>query len=358
MSPRSVVLLLTLVLVPLLLAAGCSGPDQRPAPGTDGDVTLLPPATVVPSSSLSPPSGGVSVYKGFWMPCAFLSDTCQPMSDIRLLKGTGANIVAIGPTVRINSQGETRFDVPKEYVEIRMDELARKYYAEGIRIHLVIELNYEKEFSTGPTGEPQPIPQEIASQPHFLDNYDLVVSDMAKLAEKYHVEIFSPMNEPDLKLGPAVASAWGQGILPTVRDAYHGKVLYKAAFLDRDMGQPRPDLKGYDAVGIDISPGGGNEPEVLKGYPAEVSRKLATVSGWAAQDNVTEVMFTEFGTWGGAVRFSEEGKAAAHRIVFEQGNGKVNGFMVLDPPPDLDRPITNTKSLDLVTEWFTKKLVK
>jgi hypothetical protein len=354
MSPRSVFLLLVLVLVPLLLAAGCSGPEQRPAPGTAGIVTLQPAATASPSKSLFPPAGEVSVYKGFWMPCAFLSDTCQPMSDLRLLKGTGANIVAIGPTVKINSRGETRFDVPKEYVEIRMAELAKKYYAEGIRIHLVIEVNYEKEFLTGPTGEPRPIPPEIASQPQFLDNYNLVVADMAKLAEKYQVEIFSPMNEPDLKLGPVIASAWGQEILPTVKDAYHGKVLYKAAFLDQDMDQPRLDLRGYDAVGIDISPGGGDEQEVLRGYPDEVARKFATVSGWAAQDNVTEVMFTEFGTWGGAARFSEKGKATAHRIVFEQGNGKVKGFMVLDPPPDLDRPITSTKSLDVVTEWFAR----
>jgi hypothetical protein len=32
----------------------------------------------------------------------------------------------------------------------------------------------------------------------------------------------------------------------------------------------------------------------------------------------------------------------------------VKGFMVLDPPPDLDRPITSTKSLDVVTEWFAR----
>jgi hypothetical protein len=272
------------------------------------------------------------------------------MSDIRLLKGTGANIVSIGPNVKINSRGETRFDVPMEYVEHRMAELAGKYYGEGIRIHLVIEVTYEEEFTGGPSGEPQPIPRAVAAQPHFLDQYNGIVRDMAKLAEKYRVEIFSPMNEPDLKLGADVASDWGQKILPVVKDEYHGKVLYKAAFLDTDAS--RINFKGYDAIGIDITPGGGDEKSSLAAYPGQVAGKLATVSEWAGQDNVADVMFTEFGVWGGALRFSEEGKAAAYRIVFEQGKGKVKGFMALDPPPDLDRPITNTKSLDEITYWF------
>ena len=234
-----------------------------------------------------------------------------------------------------------------------MADLAKKYYDEGIRIHLVIVVTYEKEFTDEPSRGPKPVPPEVAAQPHFLDQYNLVVRDMAKLGEKYQVEIFTPMNEPDLALGRDIGSDWGQTILPIVKNEYHGKVLYKAALINTE--QTRLNFTGYDVIGITTTPGGEEEKRSFGGYPAQVAQKLATVSGWAKQDKVKEIIFAEFGTWGEAEQFSDEGKATAHRIVFEQGKDKVTGFIVFDSPA-LGSSIANTRALEEVTYWFRSGL--
>jgi len=45
-------------------------------------------------------------------------------------------------------------------------------------------------------------------------------------------------------------------------------------------------------------------------------------------------MATEFSVWGGASGFDENTKITAHKIIFEQGKGKLKGFIVFDPPLD------------------------
>lgn len=337
----------------LIFVAGCGVQEVRQPP--QGGPPEGPPVegTRPPDfgEPTPPPTAPVSVYRGFWMPTAFMED--QSVSGVATLKDVGANIVTFGPNVKINTNGDTQLDFPMDYVESRLAELSKRYYPEGIRIGLVIETLYVKDFSEGtPPGGPPAFPKDIASKPGFLDKYNLVVGDMAKLAEKYHVEFFSPMNEPDMKLGVGVASGWGQEVLPIVKKHYNGKVLWKAA----PFGQNVADInfKGYDIIGLDISPGGG--PQNLATYPQEVSKMLSDALSSAERDDVPAVMFTEFGVWGGALSLSEDDKAVAHKIVFEQGKGKAKGFFVLDPPSDLDRPLKGSKSYDEVKLWFTEKL--
>lgn len=300
-----------------------------------------------------PPSGKVSVYKGFWMPCSFYYEhDCQTMSDPQDLKAAGANIASIAPNVKINSHGEAKFETPFDYVEKSLDYWARKYYEKGIRISLVIEVTYEKEFTERSSGEPQPIPKDIAGKPGFLNQYNEIVAKVAQLAEKYKVEMFSPMNEPDLKLGEATASSWGQAILPEVEKDYHGKILWKAA--GSDANQEEINFSGYDIIGFDPTPGGGDPASSLASYHNQLKEMISFAKARAQKYKVPEVMITEFGVWGGAVSFSEANKALAHQIVFEEGQGKVSGFIALDPPPDLDRGLKGTKSLEKITEWFKK----
>ena len=300
-----------------------------------------------------PPAGEVSVYKGFWMPCAFLSDDCQPMSDVNLHKEIGSNIVLLGPNLKINSNGDAQFDVPMAYLEKRMNELANRFYKDGIRIGLVIETLYVRDFTeTTPAGGPGAFPTTAVNKPGFLDNYNKMVEEIAQLAEKYHVEMFSPMNEPDLKLGEEACSKWGQEVLPLVKKHYHGKVLYKTAFYK--LSDQGVDFKGYDIIGMDPSPGGG--PTALSDYSKEMEQMLSKALDFAKRDKVSSVMYTEFGVWGGALSLSEEDKALAHRIIFEQGKGKVKGFIALDPPPDLDRSIKGTKTFEEIKLWFKEKL--
>ncbi len=280
---------------------------------------------------LQPPTGPVSVYKGFWMPTAvYYPYDGQTMTDVESVKESGANIVSFGPTVKINSGGGVMYSQPfasLEDVDGQLSKLIEKYYGAGIRVQLAIEVFYEQEF-TARGGEPQPIPRPAAEQEGFLDNFNLVVEDMAKLAEKYKVEMFSPMNEPDRKLGAKTASEWGQKILPAIKKHYSGKVVFKG---DLSAGAGKDiDFSGYDAIGFSITPRGGP----ISGYRKEASDLISSALGWASRDSVPEVIATEFGVWGGASGFDDATKAEAYRIVFEEGKGKLKGFIAFDPPQD------------------------
>lgn len=301
-----------------------------------------------------PPSGKVSVYKGFWMPASFYYDhKGQSMSDAKDLVAAGANIASIAPNIRINAKGEVKFDAPFDYMEQALAYWAKNYYEKGIRISLVIEVSYQEDLNLRPNKAPEGIPPEIASRPGFLNKYNEIVIKVAKLAEKYQVEMFSPMNEPDLKLGEVTASSWGQEILPEIKKYYHGKILWKAA--GSDDKQAVIDFSGYDILGFDPTPGGGGDPEtVLTQYHNQLRNMIELANIRAKKYNVPEVMITEFGVWGAALSFNEENKMLAHRIVFEEGEGKVSGFIALDPPSDLDRGLLGTLSLEEITKGFKK----
>ncbi len=358
-----------LIIVIMLLAVGAGiwfwtgktenredmgGPSNSHLPGANPFGASRTPEQPPDAASVpKPPSGEPAVYKGFWMPAMYLDDKQQDMSSVARLKDAGANIVLLGPNAKINSAGEVRFDVPEDYIETRLAELAKRYYGAGIRIGFAIETLYVTSFSEGsPAGGPPAFPSDRASQPGFLNNYDQLVGRMAKLAQKYHVDIFSPMNEPDMKLGPAVASKWGQEILPIVKENYSGKILWKAAGAALDRYDT--NFKGYNIIGFDPTPGGGPFDQGMAQYKIALDNLIATAKSRAQRDGVSKIMSSEFGVWGGALQWNEEQKMLAHRLVFEEGQGKLNGFIALDPPRDLDRGLAGTETLKEITAWFKK----
>jgi len=305
------------------------------------------------SSPAQPPKNKILTYKGFWMPCSFMNDSCQPMNDVNLLKSMGVNIIGIAPNIKINSKGEVK-SFPMDYIEKRLNEITRSYYEAGIRVFISPSLDFTEDLNSRSGGEPRPIPKEAAAKPGFLDKYDLIIAELAKLAEKYQVEMFSPMNEPDMQVGLIVASTWGQKILPVIKQSYKGKVLWK-------VGRAEPssrniDFKGYDVIGIDFTAPGGSETQSLAGFPQITSKIINDALTWAKRDGISEVILSEVGVWGGAREFSDSGKATLHKIIFEQGKGKVKGFIILDPPPDQGWSIKNTKSAEEIKTWFTEKL--
>lgn len=361
MKPK--ILMLVLVLAVFVVAAGVwywsGGPVGN---GVLGELTsslfrrsspsASPRATQKTIPVSKPPSGEPAVYKGFWMPCGFFGGNCQTMTDVKRLKSVSANIAFLAPTIKINSRGEIQTDAPLDYMGERLAEYAKKYYAAGIRLGIAIELYYEQEFKGRGSGEPGSIPAEVAQQAGFLDAYNGAVAKIAQQAQKYGVEIFSPMNEPDLKLGEAVASRWGQEILPTVKKYYKGKILWKAA--GGALDKYDTNFKGYDIIGFDPTPGGGPFEQAMTQYRTSLANLLDIAQARAARDSVKYVMITEFGTWGGAIQFTEEQKVIAHRVVFELGQGKVKGFIALDPPSDLDRGLWGTATSDEIRSWFAK----
>ncbi len=299
------------------------------------------------------PEGSVSIYKGFWMPCSFIQDSCQPMNNAKLLKDTGVNIIGIAPNIKINSKGEIS-SFPMDFVEKRLSQITNEYYAQGIRVFISPEVDYSEDLNIGSGGEPKPIPKEVAAKPGFTDKYDVLLEDLAKLAEKYHVEMFSPMNEPDMKLGNSVASQWAQKVLPMIKKNYTGKVLWKVG--RGDNAGREVTFKGYDILGIDFTAPGGDENQSMAQFPSMSKGIIDQALLWARRDGINMVLLTEVGIWGGAARFSNEGKAAIHKILFEQGQGKVKGFIFLDPPADQGWSIKNTKSSEEIKTWFTQRL--
>lgn len=302
-----------------------------------------------------PPSGKVSVYKGFWMPCSFMEDSCQPMNDIKILRSAGVNIVGIAPNIKINDKGEIQA-LPLDYLDKRLNEITARYYQAGIRVFMSPELDYAINLDSRSGGEPRLIPKKIADTPGFMDKYDLLVEDLAKLAQKYQLEFFSPLNEADMKLGMTVSSSWGQKILPKIKNNYQGKVLWKVG-LGVDPQIQQINFKGYDILGIDFTAPGGTEAQSLSSFPAIVKGAVENANKAAKRDAVPAVVLAEVGVWGGALKFSEEGKVKVHQIIFEQEKNQVNGFIILDPPADLGGwTIKNSKSLEEIKLWFTQKL--
>ena len=306
------------------------------------------------SSPAQLPTNKILTYKGFWMPCSFMDDSCQSMNDANLLKSMGVNIIGIAPNIKINSKGEVNF-FPMDYIEKRLNEITKIYYQAGIRVFISPELDFTEDLNSRGQGEPRRIPKETAANPGFLDKYDLIVINLAKLAEKYQIEMFSPMNEPDMKLGINVASAWGQKTLPEIKQNYKGKVLWKLGEAVNSTSS-MINFKGYDVLGLDFTAPGESENRSLTSFPQITTKIISEALIWAKRDSIPEVILSEVGVWGGATKFSEAGKVSIHRIIFEQGKGKIKGFIILDPPPDQGWSLKNTQSAEEIKNWFKEKL--
>ncbi len=327
-----------------------SGQDWGRRPGGAGQYSL---ETLKPK--VKPPSEKISVYKGFWLPCSFMDSSCQPMNDTKILRATGVNIVGIAPNIRINDKGEINA-FPLDYYDQRLNEITAQYYQAGIRVFMSPELDYTTDLNSRSQGEPRLIPKEIAATPGFMDKYDSLIEDLAKLAQKYQFEFFSPLNEADMKLGTTVASSWGQKILPKIKNNYKGKVLWKVGLGVGPQIQ-QIDFKGYDILGIDFTAPGGVETQSLSSFPTIVKGAVENAKKAAKRDAVPEVILAEVGVWGGALSFSEEGKVKVHQIIFEQGKNNVAGFIILDPPRDLGGwTIKNSESQEEIKLWFNQKL--
>lgn len=337
-----------------------TSPSGTPVPsdwvyGYNG--TLMPPMAPV----TSPPSDPISVYTGVYMPLGLLYPSKYSMSNITALKNAGVNTVAIGSYIKVNSHGDAKLVTlsninPNQtsYYEFRIAEQAKTYYENGIRVYLVPDIYYEPEFSNN-VSEPMPVPSNIAQQPGFLNNYNLIVRNMSILAEKYHVEFFSPMNEPDRKLGNDLASSWGQEILLKIKENYHGKVIFKAAYNSSLDGSV--NFTGYDVIGFSTSPQkSGSQAKSLESYKITLNQSINDALVRAKEDGVPSVFLTEIGVWGSAQDFDTDGKVEAHKIAFEQGNGRIQGFFVVDPITGQGQrfiiPIRGSEISDEMSYWF------
>lgn len=340
--------------VPMGISTTTPGISEQSSYGNNS--TSMPPS--LKSLAIDPPKDKISVYKGFWMPRIsysgkYLNKTepsPEPMDNITLLKQVDANLVLVGLDIYIDKNGNVSTSYPEKLIHQRVNSLVQQYYPNGIRLGLVPMCHYSREQiimgiipdkNKVPTGPAPSISPDLLNNPHYLDNYNNYVGNLAGIAEQYSMEMFSPMNEPDLILGSNYASKWGQDILPGVKQNYHGKILYKAALKNYSENL---DTRGYDIIGVTTSPLSWTGSGVsLENYQGDLSRRVKIIKKWADRDNVSEVMFGE--VFGPSGSFSDEDMATATGKIFQTGRDyQIHGYVFTDPNPK------NTQFIG--TKWF------
>jgi hypothetical protein len=298
------------------------------------------------------PKDKVTTYKGLWSgpfyPEEYTGIKIDPGKD----KALGVNIVMLHPGFEINSKGEVRYppDFPTyEDVDARIGELATKFYQAKIHVGLGVTLTYKEKFSEGQkgemwAGEPQPFPREVVEKPGYLDEFNQVVGDMAKIAEKYHVYLFTPAGEIERLWGMNVAPSWIQKIVPIVRKNYSGKLYYKG---DLHNGEgDNLNFKGYDILGIVNNPVSSKTSleETRKIYVSDMERGLA----WAKRDGVPEVVISEYGYLGD----NKMESAARIGLILEEGNQRLNGVFVSIPEPAIAQSNQREAIVSVIKKWW------
>ncbi len=275
------------------------------------------------------PSTEVQVYKGTWTPTMFTKNTRKLVSDMKKLKGLGINTVffqGAPPQVEHCLEGvppdSELVKIMKDIIPIHNELLISNIqtaHKNGLKVGLTMS-------------KCMPQSKEIS-----IEAWNSKVIEYAKLAEEHEVELFAPMNEPEVLFGPSASATWGQEILPKIREVYHGDVIWKGGAVGDilpDPGQPNStNFSGYDYIGFTLGLAS-NAGMTMEDFSQQVDHSLDTIIGFAERDNVKGIMITEFygllpGAWE-KNSWSEEKEARAHEIVLEKGKGKVVGFFALD----------------------------
>ena len=307
--------------------------DEVPAKEVEKPLIQKAPEEKIPRKNLS-------VYLGLWMPAPD-APSMQSMEKREDLVNIGSNAVAFGIGIKYEKDGSV---LPQnaDYVKEKTRELIRYYKEAGLAVIFSPEPVPSDIF-----GEPGPVPSEVME--NFLSDYSDLIVELAEIAEEENVEIFSPMNELDYKLGVETSSTWGQDILPKIRRAFKGKVLWKGSLSEFFQGQKSIDFSGYDIVGFTIFPHGG-----INNYKEAVASSIEVLNKWAKEDGVPEVFVSEFGTYK-PVQIAKEDEPKSIQHVFDAAKGKhVTGFFIFDPPSGFGTPIKGSKLEQTTREEFAK----
>jgi len=329
----------------------------------------------------SPPEREVQVYKGAW--CVFISPN--------LLAGLKDIVVN---TVQIGSAADPfEFPVVKELVVANIQTAHRN----GLKVFLTLS----PSVSESPTKEKM-----------SLETLNSRVIEYAKIAEKYGVEFFAPLNEPVFTEKYALeeiidaetwaqmwtqsflpkikefypkfaerypldenidAETWTQEILPEIKEVYPDFVA-TASKLEENIDAEKwaqdilPKVKevyngeviwrgdvlywSTDYSGYDYI-GFTTSPigVGLKGYPQYIDSVLDKALEIAEKDNCKGVMITESFMWEGEPGHSKEEVARALEIPFERGENKAVGFF-----PNFMEFAMSRKTIEVISRWYKEIL--
>ncbi len=302
----------------------------------------------------TPPQNKITYYKGLWAgPWFYPEEQTGQKLDLTRYGQWGVNIVMIGTGFEINKNGEVRYppDFPTyEDLDARIGELVTKFYSVNVHVGITMGVTYKDKFSTGNekwAGVPQPFPKEVVEKPGYLDKLDKVIEDSAKIAEKYHLYMFSPPGEAEQIFGMKVAPAWVQHVAPLIKKHYTGKLYYKGA-LSQGEGD-RMNFKGYDVLGFVTAPADtkASAEELRKLFDSNMDR----ARGWAKRDGVSEVVISEHGNRGDTENIQME-SAQNFGIILEEGSKKLNGVFLTEPLSIVLKTPQGDQIVEQIKKWF------
>jgi hypothetical protein len=236
------------------------------------------------------------------------------------------------------------------------------------------------------------------------------IIEYAKIAERYKVEFFAPLNEPEFtskypleenkdpekwvrEVLPQIREAypefaggyplveeidpekWVQDILPQIREAYPDftdkysrypfvknidpekwaqdilpkvKEIYHGEVIWRaDELYRSTDYSGYDYIGFTASPVG----MAFEDYPEFIDGMLDEALEIAERDDLKGVMITEFFAWEAVPGHSKEEVARAFETALERGENKAVGFF----PTFLEFTMSR-KVMEMISRWYKEIL--
>jgi len=327
----------------------------------------------------SPPETEVQVYKGAW--CAFISPNL-----LVGLKDIGVNTVQIGGASK-------SFEMPdvKELIIANIQTAHRN----GLKVFLTLSGS---------------VSGSKTKEKITLEALNSRIIEYAKIAERYEVEFFAPLNEPEFtskypleenkdpekwmrEVLPQIKEAypefaggyplvedidpekWVQDILPQIKEAYPDfgdkyprypfvknidpekwaqdilpkvKEVYHGELIWRaDELYRSTDYSGYDYIGFTASPVG----MAFEDYPEFIDGALDEALEIAERDNCKGVMITEFFAWEGKPGHSKEETARAFETAFERGENKAVGFF----PTFLEFTMSR-KAIGVISKWYKEIL--
>lgn len=295
-------------------------------------------AFAVNKSQPAHPRKNVTLYKGVLMTTILTLN--HSLANKEDLLAIGANTVALGVDVPYNDDG-TIVEERLKTIQFKTRDRIRYYKEAGLAVILAFD-PYPAETQL----EPGPIEEKIRE--NFLQSFEPFLLEIATIAEEEHVEILATLIEVDFRLGVERSSTWGQEILPKIKKRFHGKVMWKGSLYEHTDQEINVDFSGYDIVGFTSYAHGG-----IATYRNKVYQYIKTISRWANDDGVHQVFAAEFGNYD-PVRLPKQDEAKSIQYVFEQGKGKLDGFIVFDPPPGFGTPIKGTSLEKVVKEEFGK----
>jgi len=284
-------------------------------------------ASQAPPPEVILPRQDFDTYLGIWMPALYHLDI-HSLQDAQDLNRIGANTAAFAMELAYNDEGyfhERRVDVARS----RARHYTKLYKKSGLAVMIAPEPVEAKA-----QGKPGRIPLDIREA--VLKNYEAEIIEFAEMAEKENVEIFSPMNEPDFKLGHKLASSWGQEILPKIRKVYSGKILWKGSLGKVFESYKRIDFKGYDIVGMTSYP----LPDA-DWYREKIATQISILTRQAKEDGVPETFISEFGA---IAKNRLQTKKRPSPLFLNWGATKSMASSSLILPKDLEHPSKDPNS--------------